>query len=195
MGKTHKRQQGFTLQELLIAMAVFGILVLVGIPSFMAYVRNSQISSTSLNFYTDILYARSEAIKRKTDIHICRSADVEASPPSCGGTANTWTKGWLVFIDKGGTTNEYDDGTDTLLRVGQPVNTNVSIVSNANADADVRFDDDGALVVSGGDALFAVCDDRDQDGNLDEANGREIRIKAIGRAEINKPPSDCAAPS
>jgi type IV fimbrial biogenesis protein FimT len=191
-----QHQNGFTLQELMIGMAVFIILVVVGIPSFMAYVRNSQISSTSLGFYSDLNYARSEAIKRKREIHICRSGDVEASPPACGGTSNTWTAGWLVFVDEGGTANEYDAGTDTLLRVGQPVNTNVSIISNANADENVRFTDDGTLVVAGGDAIFAVCDDRDEDGDLDEAHGREIRVEPIGRTEIKKGSlADCSAPA
>jgi type IV fimbrial biogenesis protein FimT len=179
-----KSVRGFTLQELMIAMAIFFLLAAFGVPGYVGYVRNGELSNSTTSLFSDLYYARSEAIKRKEKITICRSADAMATNPVCGGSSNTWSEGWIVFVDVGGTANVYDNGTDVLLKVGAPPSDNVAIVSNGNANNYIEYNTDGSLNINLAPSVYAVCADFDQDGNYDEAQGREIRVNPIGRPEI-----------
>ena len=181
--QTPVQQGGFTLQELMIALAIFFILAVVGVPNYVGYVRNSELSNSTTTLFSDMYYARSEAIKRKTPITLCRSADAKANAPVCGGGANDWTKGWLVFVDLD-SNGSYESGTDDLLRVNRPPSGNVQIRSNNNATSRIEFSTDGSLVTTFAPAIFAVCDDRDADGSYDETHGRNIRVGPMGRPEI-----------
>lgn len=180
-----QKYSGFSLYELMTALAVFGILTVAGVPSYISFVRNGELSSNTINLYTDLLFARSEARKRKTSVVVCRSAIPTAATPVCGGgTANDWSTGWFVFADVGGTTGAYDAGTDALLRVGNATSTTIKVIANNNAATRVTYDPDGSLNSLIVPVRFAICDDRDQDGNYDEAAGRDISIVAVGAPEI-----------
>lgn len=179
-------QTGFTLQELLIGMAVFIILSAIGVPSYINIARNSSRDNTTTDLFSDMYYARSEAIKRKTPVYLCRTADPAAVNPTCGGIAKDWSKGWLVFVDVGGTAENYDAGTDTLLKIGSPINSKIQVMANANADARIGYLTDGSLVTKYATAIFAVCDDRDNDGIYDTAFGQDVTVGAMGRPEITR---------
>lgn len=179
---------GFTLQELMISLAIFFIVTGLGIPSYVSYVRNGELSNSTTALFSDLHMARSEAIKRKSDISLCRSNDAMATNPTCGGAANDWTGGWIVYIETGKTPNSYDpaDG-DTILRVNAPpANKIVKIVANANANDFITFNPDGSLSLIDAPSVYTVCVDRDKDGDYEEATGREIRVNPMGRPKIKK---------
>jgi type IV fimbrial biogenesis protein FimT len=186
-----RKQAGFTLQELLIGIAIFLILAGAGVPSFINYARNGSRDNTTTDLFADMYYARSEAIKRKTKVYLCRSANPNATPPACGGTAQDWSTGWMVFADKN-SNGVYDNGTDPLLKVGTPANNRIHIKSNAKANAMIAYNTDGSLDTNFATAVFAICDDRDNDGNDDAAYGEDITVGAMGRPEITKPTPNCA---
>jgi len=58
------RQQGFTLVELMIAVAVLGILLSVGVPSFKAWLLNTKIRTTAEAMQNGLQLARAEAVRR-----------------------------------------------------------------------------------------------------------------------------------
>lgn len=191
-----KNQIGFTLYELLIALAIFGILGGLGVPGYLNYVRNAELNNATSTIFSDIYLARSEAIKNKTPVTLCRTADVNATSPTCDNTDSIWTGGWLVFID---TANNgiYESADDTLLKVGSPPSTHIQIKANSNASSFISFNSDGSLRVNKITSIYSVCDDRDGDGNYNEDTGRKISIGAIGKPEIsiNPPSFDCDSPS
>jgi len=175
--------KGFSLQELMISMAIFFLLAGFGVPGYIGYVRNGELSNSTTSLFADLYYARSEAIKRKEKVTLCRSSDAMADNPVCGGASNSWSDGWIVFVNVDGAANAYD-GTDILLKVGSPPSDNVEIVSNGNADQYIEYNTDGSLNINLAPSVYAVCADYDQDGNYDEDRGREIRINPIGRPVI-----------
>jgi len=61
--ETSARHNGFTLIELVVALAVLGILVAIGLPSFNAAIANSRISSQYNDTIGALFIARSEAVK------------------------------------------------------------------------------------------------------------------------------------
>jgi type IV fimbrial biogenesis protein FimT len=59
------RQRGFTLIELIVAIAIGGILVAIGIPSYLDFVERNTITTTSNELLGGLLLARSEAVRQE----------------------------------------------------------------------------------------------------------------------------------
>lgn len=89
-----KKNAGFSLLELLVAMGMLAILAGIAAPSFSDYIQTNGIFSLRQNVNTAVMTARTEALNRNKTVTICSSDDAE----TCGGT---WSDGWLVFQDDG----------------------------------------------------------------------------------------------
>lgn len=90
-----KAQSGFTLLELLTTIAVLGILLAVGVPTFANIIRNNRIAAATNELVTALTFARSEAMKRGDVVSTCPSVDQS----DCAGS-NDWSMGWIVFVDQ-----------------------------------------------------------------------------------------------
>ena len=117
-----KRQHGLTLVELMVTLAVAIILVAVGMPLFSGVSANNRATTQANTFLTAMKLARSEAIRRGTEVSVCAIDDPDddittplPSPVNCG-TNTDWSNGLLVFTD-GGTVGSVDAGTDERIRV------------------------------------------------------------------------------
>lgn len=74
-----RRQRGVTLVELMIALAVFGILVMMALPDYTAWIQNTKIRNAAESVQNGLQLARAEAIRRNTDVSFVF------------GTASDWT--------------------------------------------------------------------------------------------------------
>lgn len=90
----NKNQTGFSLLELMAALAIIAILAAIAVPSFTEMISNNRILSQAQNMTNGLKLARSEAIKRGTAVSICPSTD----GTSCSATASL-DAGWIIFID------------------------------------------------------------------------------------------------
>ncbi|MGD8569830.1 MAG: GspH/FimT family pseudopilin [Gammaproteobacteria bacterium] len=184
-----KTQTGFTLIELLITISLAMIILSFAVPSFSSFIKNGRVTTITNTLVTDVNYARHEAVTRGANVVLCRSANPTAATPACGGNSNDWSSGWLIFISKD-TNTVYDDGVDTLLRVGARTEGTVGIKSNAVSDAELVYKADGTIDMGGGTAVFAVCDDRG------EGQGNQLQVGPTGRPRLITPvPNTCASPS
>lgn len=59
---------GFTLTELLVVLAVAGILAMMAVPSFNSLVQSQRVKNAGFELYSSLALARSEAIKRNSDV-------------------------------------------------------------------------------------------------------------------------------
>jgi type IV fimbrial biogenesis protein FimT len=59
---------GFTLPELLVVLAVVGILTMIALPSFKSLSQSQRVKNASYELYSGLSLTRSEAIKRNTDV-------------------------------------------------------------------------------------------------------------------------------
>lgn len=86
------RSDGFTMMELLIAIAVLVILGTLAVPSFIQTIQNNRISGQANELVASTQLARSEAIKRGVEVRVCSSDD----GASCSGG---FADGWIVIAD------------------------------------------------------------------------------------------------
>ena len=61
-------QRGFTLIELMAALAILALLLLLGVPSFISFLRNSEIRSTAESIINGLRTASAEATRRNSRI-------------------------------------------------------------------------------------------------------------------------------
>lgn len=104
--------RGFTLIEMLIALAIAAILAAVAIPSFATMEQNAARRTALNNFWHAIFLARSEAIKRNAVVAICKSNDGQ----SCDNNADDWSMGWIVFDNLDHDEPAQRDDAEPILR-------------------------------------------------------------------------------
>lgn len=186
------KQTGFTLIEVIIVVVILSILIAMVGPNVIDMVKNNRLRGQAFEIMNSINLARSEAVKQKMAVSLCRSADPAATTPTCGGTANTWTTGFLVFtdVDRDGV---YDSGDgDTIARRGViSSGGDMSIITNSVSNNNLQFAPDGTTLESGT-AKFAICDER---GN---SFGRLISVPAVGRPKLelgSEISMNCTSPS
>ncbi|VAW88326.1 hypothetical protein MNBD_GAMMA16-677 [hydrothermal vent metagenome] len=182
-----KTNSGFTLIELIVAVGVAGIVMGIAIPSFQSSIKNNRITSETNRLVSDIQLARSEAMKRSTRVILCRSAAPTVSTPTCSGTANTWSTGWLVFTS-GDANNTYESATDTLLKIAQPVAGSITIRTNSASNKNLEFNADASTNEAGGTARFSICDERGTN------YGKQLDVPPVGRPRLQSTVSSCTSP-
>lgn len=94
---------GFTLIELMVTVTVAAVLLAVAAPSFLNATLSAKLNSYANNFVASVQLARSEAIKRNSDVIMCVSTN--GSSCATGG----WEQGWIVMI--GSTIIKHEQGT------------------------------------------------------------------------------------
>ena len=87
------RTTGFTIIELLVAVAIAAILIALAAPSFAEFLAKRRVEGTTSELVTDMQFARSEAVSRNAPVRITfgsgcyvihlKSVTVDADPPTC----------------------------------------------------------------------------------------------------------------
>ncbi|MGQ7959169.1 GspH/FimT family pseudopilin [Pseudomonas sp. SP16.1] len=85
-------QKGFSLIELMVTLAVLAIVLGLAAPSFSSMLQDNRALSLGSELQGALQYARSEAVKRRLEVVICRR---NAAGSACDNGAD-WSAGWLV---------------------------------------------------------------------------------------------------
>ncbi len=75
----HRKPRGFTLIEIFIALLIVALLLLLGMPSFTTYLRNSEIRSTAESLVNGLRTATSEAANRNARVAFTLAGNGDAS--------------------------------------------------------------------------------------------------------------------
>lgn len=121
------RLSGYTLVELLVALAIGAILLMIAIPGYSYLVHKNTLTVVTNDLVTALHLARSEAIKRSMRVTICKTSNATNTAPACDPLAS-WRQGWLVFVD-GGTAGVFEFG-DTILWVQDSASRVVTITTS-----------------------------------------------------------------
>jgi type IV fimbrial biogenesis protein FimT len=182
------RSSGFTLYELMMVLAIAGVMVALAAPSMGEFMANNRMTTVANDLLTAVYRARSESVKRHTQTILCFSSDFEADKPECDGDGS---QGWVVFADTDGDGAVTDD-EEVLLRHG-PIPDTITLRSTPDDNAGyVAFNNAGfarniALGLALGGAV--MCDKR---GNNATASGPEysaargMTISPTGRPKVTR---------
>lgn len=154
-----KWADGFTLIELIVTIAVASILVVVAIPNFRTLLQNNRMTTHVNELLSDVNFARSEAIKRRSNITICTST----TGTSC--TGGNWRDGRLIM-----------DASAVVLRVRGPFEIATDTLTTTGPDP-LIFDRSGGIPLA---ISFTFCDIRGA------SYGKLLNLNAIGQPALDR---------
>lgn len=138
-----KSQNGFTLIELVITLAIVMVTLTIGVPSYQSVIENNRLALSTNSFIAALMLTRSEAIKRNTRVTLCKTID----RISCVADSTTdyeigYEKGWIIFAETDNTGSCSAGVIDTdstchepVIRVFEGFPENVTITATGtNAD-------------------------------------------------------------
>ena len=208
-----KYSRGFNLLELMVALAVAGILLGIGIPSFTEFVRNSRMTSTANDLLAAMYSARTEAVKRRVPVTVCLSANPADASPDCLSGGET-PVGWFIFADDANPEVAAANDANALFDAGEVLlaaRTFAGVVTATPDSSFAMFQGTGFTRRStetcdtatppncvGDDASLSqiiICDSRGntQSGGGDNSAARALTLTQTGRAEITRSITDIAA--
>ena len=161
---------GMTLPEMLITLSVFAILIAIAAPSLKDMLADRRVAANTQTLFTSMLLARSEAIKRRSTVSICKSSNGSG----CDNSLTNWSTGWLVFEDEDA--DGALDAGDQLIRVFEEMDSLVTVFWN-NGDT-LGFNHHGRARRAG---TFTLCEAN--------SNGNEVRqivLSLTGRARVSE---------
>ena len=124
-----RRQRGLNLLELMITIAILGVVLAIGVPSYSHMTISNRLTTDTNDLVASLQYARSEAITRGENVTVCTA---NAALDACSGTGD-WTAGWVIL-----------DAAANVIRVHPPLETNAAAEVNAqNGVGSVIFNRNG----------------------------------------------------
>ncbi len=93
-GAQRSREQGFTLIELMVTIAIAVILTGLAAAPMSKMFASNRVQTEASSFVSDLMLARAEAVKRGQGVSLCASSN----GTTCLGT-NTWNSGWIIYPD------------------------------------------------------------------------------------------------
>ena len=117
------RYRGFTLVELMVTISLAAILMAIAAPSYITFIRNSQLSDAVGDFMSAVNTARGNAVKQGVNTFLVPT------------TGTDWSTGWFVFAD-GNWDGVYTatDPRDVLI-MQSPAPNSILTVTTPNADS------------------------------------------------------------
>lgn len=122
-GRAATRAAGFTLVELLVAVATAFLLGAMALPSFRDWLAAYQLANYAKDLAETMTRARTEAVRRGHRVGLCRSLDRSRCAADAG-----WDAGFVVFGDVNGDGQRDDD--EPVLGLGAPAPPGISVQAN-----------------------------------------------------------------
>lgn len=111
-----RKQQGFTLTELLIVMVIAAIMAMIALPNMSQWIASRRIASHAERIANLLRFSRGEAVRLNLPVYICPVQVKKGGAPNNKCDFGKKEQGMLAFGDKNGNKIYDGDVTDVLLR-------------------------------------------------------------------------------
>ena len=176
---TNAEVAGLTLIELVIALALFGLILGLAVPSYGEWIAGRQLANHAEYLTATLNRARSEAVKQSTRVNLCKSGDGRQCTDAGG-----WESGWIMFADAN--RSGAVDAGESVLQVEGPPGNGITVRGNRPVEDYVSYTPfgfarslNGALQMG----TFVVCKPRQ--------NAIHVVLANSGRARIDRTQQPC----
>lgn len=171
MVSQRRRADGFTLIEVLVVIAIMGILMGIAVPNVQTLLNNQKMKSATFDLVTTAMMARSEAIKW---------GGVSGSSISIVAAANDFSNGWCIVFTSA-TTCSMSSPADGVMQIIKP--TAKITYAYQGTVAPIVFNRTGRL--AGGAAVSVLVTDVDSFATprcvkFDTNGNASVRVMAAG---------------
>ena len=167
-----RHQRAISLFDMLVTLVVASTLTALAVPAFKQLMVRNRLTTQVNRLLADMHLARSEAIKRRENVVLCKSRDGQ----HCAEDA-AWRDGWVIFVDPN--SNHLADPDETVIRVQgaqSGVDTHLNASGGTQRNHYLGYHPDG---MSGKRGTFTFCDPSSPD------TARAIIIYWTGRARVS----------
>ncbi|MFM8333805.1 MAG: GspH/FimT family pseudopilin [Candidatus Methylumidiphilus sp.] len=182
-----KISQGFSITELIVAIAIMGIAVSLAAPNFQRLIQDARVATQTNEFVAFLSFARSEAIKRGMRVTLCK---VNAGDFTRCDTSGSWSQGWIVFVDGGdafaSSPSTFTPSSGLIFKMHESLGNLTLTSADSILTRYVSFERNGLFhpeSFTGG--AFKLCP------GVAGLKGRTIAINSVGRVSVGATPADC----
>jgi len=177
-----RRKNGFTLIELMIAIALAGILLSMAVPALDSFMNNARQTGAINDFVSSMHVARSTAITTNFRVTVC------ASSGGANCEAVSWDQGWIVFGDRD--SDQSVDGDEVIVAASDGID-GLEIQSGEFGDF-LMYRPNGRVMdasINNNSGQFTVCDSRGTE------HAKVLIIGLSGRPRLSDYLADGSGPS
>jgi type IV fimbrial biogenesis protein FimT len=181
------KQSGFSLLEMMFTVALLAAVVGIGVPNLQNFVRNSRMSSAANDIVSDFNFARSEAVKRRVAITLCKSQDGATCDVDDADPFNRW----IIFVDdedpaivEATDGNGEVDGAEVILR-DRGLPDSITVVTDDDEIRAVFLPTGFPRIEAENANRFVLCDVRGNVSSVgDDSAARAIEVLPTGRPTV-----------